>query len=58
MRKIVYLADATCSVPDKVIPVPIVVMTLVHDLSHQIAHSHAEYRQGAQLVGQGLLLVS
>lgn len=53
-----HLADSAGSVPDKVIPVPVVVMTLVHDPGHEIVHCHAEHRQGAQVVGQGLLLVS
>lgn len=52
-----YLANAAGPVPDKIIPVPVVVMALVHDLSHQIVHSHAEHRQRTQLVGQRLLLV-
>lgn len=39
-----YLANAAGPVPDKIIPVPVVVMALVHDLSHQIVHGHAEHR--------------
>lgn len=53
-----HLAYAPSPIPDKVIPISVVFIDLVHDLSHQIIHSHAEYRKGAQLMGQGLLLVS
>ncbi|TNN68552.1 hypothetical protein EYF80_021198 [Liparis tanakae] len=52
-----YLADGAGPVPDQVVPVPVVVVALVQDLSHQVVHGHAEHRQGAQLMGQGLLLV-
>jgi len=52
-----YLADGAGPVPDQVVPVPVVVVALVQDLSHQVVHGHAEHRQGAQLMGQGLFLV-
>lgn len=52
-----YLTDATGPVPDKVIPFTVVVLALVHNLSHQVVHGHAENRQGAQLMRKGLLLV-
>lgn len=52
-----HLAYTSSPIPDKVVPVSAVFMDLVHDLSHQIIHSHAENRKGAQLMGQGLLLV-
>lgn len=58
MNNTAHLADATCPVPNKVIPISVVVMALVHDLSHQIVHGHAEHRKGAQIMRQGFLLVS
>ena len=52
-----YLADASGPVPDKVVPVPVAVGALVHDLGDQVVHGHAEHGEGPQLVGEGLLLV-
>lgn len=52
-----HLAYTSSPIPDKVIPVSVVFEALVHDLSDQVIHGHAEHRQGAQLVGQRLLLV-
>lgn len=52
-----HLAYGSSSIPDKVIPISVVFIDLVHDLSHQIIHSHAKYRKGAQLMGQRFLLV-
>lgn len=54
---VTHLADASSPVPDKVVPVPVVFQALVHDLGDQVIHGHAEHRQGAELVGQRLLLV-
>ena len=51
------LADASGPVPDEVVPVPVAVRALVHDLGDQVVHGQAEHREGPQLVGEGLLLV-
>lgn len=52
-----YLADASGPVPHKVVPVSVVVLTLIHDLRHQVVHGHAEHLERPQLMGEGLLLV-
>lgn len=52
-----YFTDAAGPVPDKVVPVAVVVIALVHNLSYHVIHGHAKNRQGAQFMRKGLLLV-
>ena len=47
-----YLANAACTVPEKVVPLgPSLLFPAVGDLRQQVVHRHRQHWQGAQLVG-------
>lgn len=53
------LSDAACSVPEKVVPLsPFSILSAIGYLHQQVIHRHGQDRQGAQLMGQWLILIS